>query len=683
MGKTGYFPFTKTTIMDNSNTNPAREQVPASHSSHPPPTSFQGNTLLLVAALLIVIGFFLPWIGTGGSRGRDYDEDFGMPAVNGTFLISTVGKIPEIGWLLTVYLILVPLGGIIVAYNASQKWFSEKMMMFGIASAVFIPLSLFTLYLSVPKGEFYAEDFLSGAFKLGIGFIMMIIGGIYCLIYAIGRISKNMKNISSPPIFKFGVLGGVLTGGLIYLFLDNINGSTSSVVYIYLAIVIAGILLSCYFYRTSTVQANYHSGLVTGFVFAAAYVFTLLIIASITNGEGTGQFGRVLIFMLVFQALFGFVFTSLMSYNNISTTGTGYAQPQMPAANTTESTTSTNTAMVSQSQPVIEQPKVVQPAFDWGAYFNRNKKTILGITFVLIAGIAAWIILKPNPERSGRKAGKAYCNCGAENSKGTTKAYEDFIKGFDSAHYQTRSEARGKLQESLMKLQNDYTTCSSKASGKYADLRKKFRNDYRKLARFESAYYKASSSCKNDTTSMVGLFNKVEEKVKTIKEPEPGIDKIKADIINQSIPGWTFSYLTEIKQATITNTARTDERIEYTVDLKLENYSTKEEHDAQIIIAYNQGADGWYQSSMNEVFITYNNMAPVGEWKSVTPLSNCSYSIIHEGRKFWVQDGSYGSKYKGGGDDAEDFYLSSTQIYIMSRESEPVKLVFRYTPNAQ
>lgn len=350
----------KTSYMENENPVQSTNESP-SNSTNPvalQQSSFQGNILLLIAALLIVIGFFLPWINTGGYGGRNYDfddSDFGVPSINGANLISLVGKIPEIGWLLTIYLILVPLGGTIVAFNAGQRTFSEKAMMFGIASAINIPLSLFTLYLSIPKRDLFGNgkgtlsgsDFLSvGMFNLGIGFIMMVIGGAYCLIYAIGRISQYMKNVSSPQIFKYGGIGGVVTGVLIYLIMYNMGemggNSVTSIVFIYLVIVIVGVLLSCHLYRTNGALANYHSGIVTGFVFSGAYVFTLLIIASITSNEGTGQLGRVVIFLLVFQALFGFIITSLMAYERVSTTGPSLPLPQVPMIDTPEVTNKTD-----------------------------------------------------------------------------------------------------------------------------------------------------------------------------------------------------------------------------------------------------------------------------------------------------------------------------------------------------
>ncbi|NOT50440.1 MAG: hypothetical protein HOP10_04090 [Chitinophagaceae bacterium] len=662
--------------MENENLVPGTNAsaTPQTSPAVSPAPSFQGNTLLLVAALLILLGFFLPWINTGIGRG-DYDEiGFGVPTINGTNLISLAGRIPEAGWLLTIYLILIPVGSLLVAYNAYQKTFSEKTMMFGIAAAVFLPITLFALYIIIPKYELFdMDDFGRGSLKLGIGFIMMVIGSVYCFIYAMRRISQNMNRISPGPMFKFGAIGGGVTGALTYLIFDNMNDSEGAILYIYLGLFISGILLSAYLYKNNTrVNSNYHSSIVTGFIFSGAYAFSLFIIASITsNGAATGMQGQLFIFLLVGQCLFGFIISSMSGNTGVM---------QMSTANTVDNSEAPIANAGQAEIPV--QSKTVSPPFDWGAFYKKNKRTIITGSILLVCGVAAWILLKPNPERDGRKAAKAECNCKADHDKAITKAYEDFISGFDSAHFKSRSEARAKLQETMTGLETANIQCSTTAKEKFEKLGKKFRKDNKKAAKFYAAYYKSINSCVIGT-DRAALSNKLEEKIRTIKEPEPDIEKIKLDLINQSIPGWTFSYLSEIKEASVANTTRIDDRIEYTVDLKLESYSTNEQHDAQVIIAYNQGDDGWYMSNMNEVFITYNNMAPVGEWKTITPLSGCSYTIIDGGNKYWVQDGSYGTKYKGGGDDGETFQLSGSQIYIASREDKPVNIIFKYTPNSQ
>jgi hypothetical protein len=308
---------TKTNFMDTLDTSPGNEQVIV--PSSPNPLSSTKNILLLVAALLVLVGFFLPWInpGGGGYDNDDYDYESEIPTINGIYLISNVNNVPEVGWLLTIFMLLVPVGALIVAYNTTRRSFSEKAMTFGIAAAAFIPISLLALYLLMP-GRGMWGDLIGSRVKLGIGFIMMGAGGVYCLFYAIARIGQHMKNISAGPLFKFGAIGGVITAVIIYLVMDNISSPGTSMAYIYLFLVIAGLLLSVYIHSTGD-NVNYHSGLVVGFIFSATYVFTLLIISSIENSRATARVGEVLLFTLVFHSLFGFVISSLIATTRDST----------------------------------------------------------------------------------------------------------------------------------------------------------------------------------------------------------------------------------------------------------------------------------------------------------------------------------------------------------------------------
>lgn len=78
--------------------------------------------------------------------------------------------------------------------------------------------------------------------------------------------------------------------------------------------------------------------------------------------------------------------------------------------------------------------------------------------------------------------------------------------------------------------------------------------------------------------------------------------------------------------------------------------------------------------------VKYINIAPVNQWKRVTPLRDYSYKIIDNGHKYWVKDGEFGQVYAGG-PGGSSFSLKSSVIYIQSGERWPVQLTFQYTPN--
>lgn len=286
------------------------EPTPETDLFTEPPAVSNRNILLMIAALAILAGFFLPWMAQNRSN-LLYDDEFPMPTVNGIYLVNLTSQIPHVGFLLMLFLVLVPIGSIIVAYNSYQHEFSEKIMMFGLAAAVFIPMSILSLYLMSPGARFLTGGF-GGGLKLGIGMILMGAGAIYCLVYAIGRIGRNMQGIASGPLFKYGAVGGVLTALLVYIVMKTMSGEGAVGFYVYLLALIGGILSSVSMYRSKAVYSNYHSGQVAGFIFSGTLTVTLIILSTIESSVIIGRISEGLFFLLVFQVLFGFVVSSLV-----------------------------------------------------------------------------------------------------------------------------------------------------------------------------------------------------------------------------------------------------------------------------------------------------------------------------------------------------------------------------------
>jgi len=119
---------------------------------------------------------------------------------------------------------------------------------------------------------------------------------------------------------------------------------------------------------------------------------------------------------------------------------------------------------------------------------------------------------------------------------------------------------------------------------------------------------------------------------------EPGIDRIKTELIGQQIPGWRFDRISEFKQAAISSIARTDQRIDYQVDLHMLPYDTKEEtyYDAQIIVTYESGDDDWYLDKIELVSLSYEILIPPGRWIPITPPLDCSLQPDPEHKLAWT-----------------------------------------------
>ncbi|MCB0540604.1 MAG: hypothetical protein KDE33_24015 [Bacteroidetes bacterium] len=354
--------------------------------------------------------------------------------------------------------------------------------------------------------------------------------------------------------------------------------------------------------------------------------------------------------------------------------------PQSIAENVLAESSITPQQVQSSSSP--QTTTTSENGFDVAEWFKKNKKIAIGVitSFLVLFGVYR-IFLKHDPERDGKSVAIAYCDCAEKANAGNIKANEEFLNSFSSYNFKKRQEARNKLEELKNPANTAQIECNNKAQIKYNELRNRYITNEEVQKKFDFAYTAQSGICNPSNQSKLNsMFAEIESKIATIKDPEPDIQKIKSDLIGKKIPGWNFDALSEFENAKISNTTHGSDRVEYTIDLHLVGFRSKDPHDAQILVTYNQGADGWYYGDVKEIFITYINTAPVNNWKRVTPLQNCTYSIIDNGQKFWVQDGSYGSKYKGGGSDGDTYYLRSSQIYIMSREDHPVDLVFKYTP---
>lgn len=330
----------------------------------------------------------------------------------------------------------------------------------------------------------------------------------------------------------------------------------------------------------------------------------------------------------------------------------------------------------------VYQPIQQTGGFDIGEWFKKNNKKVIGaVATIAVLCVGYYFFLRNDPEKDGKKAAIAYCDCTEKYNGEMIKAGEGFLISFSGDGYKKRQDARNKLQELQNPLNSAYNECNNKAQNNYNELRKRHFTNEEQLKKFDFAYSSQQGLCNSSNSSkLASMYSQIENKIKTIKDPEPDIEKIKTDLIGQKIPGWNFAYLNEYQSADIINTTRGSDRIEYKIKFHLRDGATNSEHDCEVITVYLQGDQGWYFNNVRMLYITYTNAVQVGTWRSVTPLQNCNYEIIDNGQRYWVQDGSWGSKYKGG-PDGDQFYLRSSQINIASREDHPIDLIFKYTPN--
>lgn len=125
------------------------------------------------------------------------------------------------------------------------------------------------------------------------------------------KMIEGVKNVNMIPSLKYNIIGGAVTAGITYLVFDNIKEPDEAIIYLYIAIFAVGLLVAGFLYRNNTVNTNYYSSNIAGFIFSLVFSIVLLIIIGIAKGFGETMATEGFVFLIVTQSLFGFIITSL------------------------------------------------------------------------------------------------------------------------------------------------------------------------------------------------------------------------------------------------------------------------------------------------------------------------------------------------------------------------------------
>jgi len=309
----------------------------------------------------------------------------------------------------------------------------------------------------------------------------------------------------------------------------------------------------------------------------------------------------------------------------------------------------------------------------------KNRLTILIISLISIAFFSYWIYIKyfkDYPKKDAEQLVIEYCKCNDDYLNEISSKYENFIVHFDTLRYKGRQDARNEIFNLINPLNIKKDNCLQSISVKQEAIRQKYLTNLKDLAVFDMKFDQQKLNCIVDENKINNYLSQTEEKILLIKEPEPNIEIIKNDLIGKSVLGWKFEMLSEFKNGKILNTLKSSNRIEYEILFKLEDTT---EHDCKVFVSYLLNDFGWYFDNVKLDYITYINKALVNEWSVVYPLQNSTFEIIHNGNRYYIQDGYYGTRYKGG-PDGENINLKNNQLYIMSREEYPIELILKYRP---
>ncbi len=168
------------------------------------------------------------------------------------------------------------------------------------------------------------------------------------------------------------------------------------------------------------------------------------------------------------------------------------------------------------------------------------------------------------------------------------------------------------------------------------------------------------------------------------KFTEPGIERIKSDLIGKQVPGWSFDNLSEFRQAAISSIARTDTRIDFRLDLHMLPINTRDEtqYDIQAFAIYLMGDDGWNLDKLEEVFIAFDVTIPAGRWVTIASVPGCSLHPDTRNSLAWTTK-SWDYEILSG-PSAGDIALPVASSYdVKARGKHPVKIRLTFRPGTE
>lgn len=330
------------------------------------------------------------------------------------------------------------------------------------------------------------------------------------------------------------------------------------------------------------------------------------------------------------------------------------------------------------------------PKFDWnGATMDIKKflwkyKVITLIATGVVAGsfVVYNLFIKDDPVKDAKRLAKEYCGCTDELNKNKLTAMQSFVEGFAGKKYRSRLDARNDLNNLLQVSQAMYNDCTNKAETKFNVRHAEYgAKDVEARIKLENAYNSSALGCNGAMNSeSLAMQSKVNDNIKGIIDPEPGIDRIKGDLIGREIPGWRFTYLNQFKFADILNISKAEDRIEYQVKFIL-NEANIGDHECEVIIVYLLNESGWYMSGANMIYARYTNLFFPDSYRMIRILPGCNWSAENNYKMAWKTSESAFAGEIVTGPNLEPATLPASEIfYIRSLEDSTILVRFTYRP---
>ena len=258
-----------------------------------------------------------------------------------------------------------------------------------------------------------------------------------------------------------------------------------------------------------------------------------------------------------------------------------------------------------------------------------------------------------------------------------------FYDDFDSKKFGTRMEAKNSLTPAMQENQARFNTCTQAANIKYnerlADYRSKGGKNF---YTFQQTYSSIIGACNASPSDLSAMQAKIDQKIKSIVDPDPTIEKIKTDLIGQQTFGWTFQHLNEFKSAQILNTSRGTDRIEYQLRFDLVGNSDTSTHECETMVTYLQSDYGWYLGGVTMNYIVFTNTFYPDRYSPIMPLQNCKWNADNNSKMGWKTSNSeYEQEIVTGPDKGQTTLPYASVYYIRSLENHEIRVRFTYRPN--
>ena len=159
----------------------------------------------------------------------------------------------------------------------------------------------------------------------------------------------------------------------------------------------------------------------------------------------------------------------------------------------------------------------------------KNNQLLIGVLLSILLCTCS------SPESDGIKAAKKYYDSERELAELRKKEYSEFIKDFNSYHFQTRIEARRKVQEINDNINVQYNNSLQRANQYYLELSSKYSTNERRNNVFQYAYngYRDTNLPNDDT--IIALMAQIDNLILTIIPPRHDIQDLPNDLVGRKI----------------------------------------------------------------------------------------------------------------------------------------------------